>query len=300
MVVPEPKLPSWETAVHPENPTLPAWLRVLQLPLVRLVFLGGSLFYLMMIAEKNLERFKGSPLLAIIVIVGLGLLAIAIYMAYGRFIERRPVTELSLSGSGWEWASGVLLGAGLYSVCVLILVMLGVYRVDGLNPWTFLIPSVAMALKSGLFEELVFRGVLFRSVEDMFGSWISIFVSAFVFGFLHLLNPAGTITGGIFISIEAGLLLAAAYLVTRRLWICFGFHMAWNYVQSGVYSGTVSGSVNEPGLIRDTIQGPELLTGGSFGMEQSVVALVLCTTAGVILLIVAVRRGHIVPPPWKS
>ncbi|MFO1089654.1 MAG: CPBP family intramembrane glutamic endopeptidase [Hyphomicrobiales bacterium] len=281
------------------NPTVPPWLRILQWPLARLVVLGGILFYMMMMAESNLARFKSDPPLSIAAAIAMGLLATAVYVGYGRLIERRTVSELSLPGSVRECAAGALLGAGLYTACVLILMILGVYRVDGLNAWTFLIPGIAMALKAGIFEELVFRGVLFRSVEDMFGSWISIVVSSLVFGLLHLFNPEGTIAGGVFISIEAGLLLAAAYLATRRLWICFGFHAAWNYVQSAVYSGVVSGSVNEPGLIRDTIQGPDLLTGGSFGMEQSVIALVLCTTAGIILLIIAARRGHIVPAPWK-
>lgn len=274
-------------------------MRVLQFPLTRLVLLGGTIFYLMMVAESNLTKFKGNPLLAIAVTIGMGLLATAIYVGYAWFIERRSVSELSLPGSSREWAIGALLGAGLYTACVLVLMFLGVYRIEGLNPWAFMLPAAAMALKAGIFEELVFRGVLFRSVEDMFGSWISIVVSSFVFGFLHLLNPEGTVTGAVYISIEAGLLLAAAYLVTRRLWLCLGFHVAWNYVQSGIFSGIVSGSASEPGLIRDSIEGPVLLTGGSFGMEQSLIAFVLCTTTGIILLIMAVRRGHILPPPWK-
>lgn len=279
--------------------TAPIWLRILQFPLTRLIVLGGILFYMMMVAETCLIKFKGNPPLAIAAVIGMGLLATAIYVGYGRFIERRTVSELALPGSGREWALGAALGVGLYTACVVALMVLGVYRIDGLNSWTFMIPAVAMAIKSGLFEELVFRGVLFRSVEAMFGSWVSILISSFVFGFLHLLNPDGTIGGAVFISIEAGLLLAAAYLATRRLWICFGYHMAWNYVQSAVYSGIVSGGVSDPGLIRDTIQGPDILTGGSFGMEESVFALVLCTAAGLILLNIAIRRGHIVPPLWR-
>jgi hypothetical protein len=75
--------------------------------------------------------------------------------------------------------------------------------------------------------------------------------------------------------------------------------MAWNYTQSAIFSGVVSGGVTDPGLLRDSIRGPELLTGGSFGMEESIFALILCTTAGVIMLMIAIRRGHIVRPPWK-
>jgi hypothetical protein len=229
----------------------------------------------------------------------MALLAMVIYMGYGKLIERREVSELSTPGMGRELWTGALIGAGLYTACALILIVLGMYRIEGLNPWTFLIPGVAMALSAGVFEELVFRGVLFRSVEDLFGSWISVAVSSFVFGAVHLLNPEATLVGAIYVGIEAGLLLAAAYLVTRRLWISIGAHTAWNYTENAIFSGVVSGSISDPGLIRSSIEGPELLTGGSFGLESSVFALVLCTSAGLLMLIMAIRRGNIVPPPWK-
>lgn len=275
------------------------WLRILQSPLTRLIVLGAAMFQFMGWAQARLEQFHDTPLLGVPIQIALGLAAIALYVAYGKFIERRDVTELSTPGLGREWVIGALIGAGLYTACAVILMVLGIYKVEGLNPLAFLIPNLALAIKSGVFEELLFRGVLFRSVEAIFGSWVGILVSSLVFGLLHLLNPDATLGGAIYISIEAGLLLAAAYLVTRRLWICMGFHMAWNYFQSAVFSGVVSGAVSDPGLLKAKIEGPELLTGGSFGMEHSVVALVLCTTTGVILLMIAIRRGHIMPPIWK-
>jgi uncharacterized protein len=198
-----------------------------------------------------------------------------------------------------QWAMGALLGVGLYSGCAGILMILGIYQVEGFNPVSFMVPAIAMSVKSGIFEELVFRGVLFRSLEDLAGSWVALILSSLVFGFLHLLNPGATFAGAAYISIEAGVLLGAAYLLTRRLWVGIGFHMLWNYVQSAVYSGVVSGGVDEPGLIKAKIEGPHLLTGGSFGMELSVFALILCTTAGVILLVKAIRRGHLQPAPWQ-
>jgi membrane protease YdiL (CAAX protease family) len=283
---------------HARDAARPVWLRIAQSPITRLIVLGAALFYFMGWAQANLERFFDRPLLNLTVQIGLGLAAIALYWAYGRFVERREVTELSTPGMGREWALGALCGAGLYTASVVILMLLGIYKVEGINPLVFLLPNLAMAIKSGVFEELVFRGVLFRSVEAIFGSWTGIVVSSLAFGFLHLINPAATIGGAVYITIEAGLLLSAAYLVTRRLWICMGFHMGWNYFQSAVFSGVVSGSVSDPGLLKATIEGPEWLTGGSFGMEHSVVALVLCTTTGVLLLIAAIRRGHILPPVW--
>ncbi|MFM2148818.1 MAG: hypothetical protein RLZZ187_1124 [Pseudomonadota bacterium] len=274
-------------------------LRMLAMALIRLVVLGGAVFVMLVMSNDVMASLAGRPLAAAAAVAGMGAAGVAVYVGFGRLVERRRVEELSLPGMGRELGLGLVVGAGLYAGCVLILMVLGIYRIEGLNPWIFLLPAVAMALSSGIFEELLFRGVLFHTLEEVFGSWGALVVSSFVFGFVHLLNPAGTVMGAVFISIEAGLLLAAAYMVTRRLWLGIGFHIAWNYTQSGIFSGIVSGSDSAPGLIRASIDGPAALTGGSFGLEASLVAFLLCTATGLILLSIAIRRGHVVPPAWR-
>ncbi|WP_237216640.1 CPBP family intramembrane glutamic endopeptidase [Falsiroseomonas oryziterrae] len=269
------------------------------MPLARLVVLGGALFVMLVMSNDVMVALSGRPLASAAGVAGMTAAGLAVYVGFARFVERRRVTELSLPGMGRELGLGLAVGAGLYVACVLVLMALGIYRIEGLNPWTFLLPALAMALSSGMFEELLFRGVVFRSIEEVFGSWIALVVSSLVFGFVHLLNPAATVMGAVFISIEAGLLLAAAYMLTRRLWLSIGFHMSWNYTQSAVFSGIVSGGDADPGLMRASIDGPVALTGGSFGLESSVVALLLCTATGLILLAMAIRRGNVVPPLWR-
>jgi len=200
---------------------------------------------------------------------------------------------------GRELGIGLLIGAGLYTACELFLMALGIYRIEGLNPLSFMIPAIAMALSSGIYEELLIRGVLFRSVEQWLGGWAALVVSSLVFGLTHLINPQGTLEGALFIAVEAGILLAAAYMLTRRLWLSMGFHVAWNYTQSAIFSSIVSGNEPSQGLIRSTIKGPDFLTGGDFGVESSVLALLLCTATGIAMLVMAQRRGKIVPPIWK-
>ncbi|MDO9441714.1 MAG: CPBP family intramembrane metalloprotease [Beijerinckiaceae bacterium] len=282
------------------DPKPALWLRILQFPPVRLLLLGGALFLLMGTSNGYMTQLAKRPLASIAAVAVMAALALAFYAGFVRVIERRPVCELALPGMAKELGIGMLVGAGLYAGCVSILMMLGIYRIEGLNPWTFMLPAVAMALGSGIFEELLFRGALFRILEEWLGSWIALAVSSFVFGFVHLLNPAGTFMGALFISIEAGLLLAAAYMVTRRLWLSIGFHMSWNYTQSAIFSGIVSGGDSDPGLIRSKIEGPAALTGGSFGLEASLIAFMLCTTTGVVLLIMAIRRGNVAPPFWRK
>jgi hypothetical protein len=88
-------------------------------------------------------------------------------------------------------------------------------------------------------------------------------------------------------------------MLTRRLWLSMSFHVSWNFTQSAIFSGAVSGNDAQEGLIRGTMTGPDWLTGGSFGVESSVLALVLCTGTGIVMLVMAARRGTIVPPLWK-
>lgn len=279
--------------------TTPIWLRILQLPPVRLLLLGFVLYYCIGFSNLFMSENKGQTLPSTIAALAMIALAMGIYFAFARWIERREVTELALPGMAKEMGIGMLIGTGLYTGCMLILLVMGIYRMDGLNPVAFMIPAIASALSSGFLEELLFRGVLFRIVEEWLGSWISIIVSSVVFGLVHLVNPDATLLGAIFISVEAGLLLAAAYMVTRRLWMSIGFHISWNYTQSAIFGGIVSGGIAEPGLIKPILDGPDLLTGGQFGLEASLTAFLLCTATGAILLVMAVRKGNVVQPFWK-
>ncbi len=277
----------------------PTWLRILQFPPIRLVLLGAPLFYCLGFSNAFMGENEGNPLNQAIAAMGMIALAMWIYVGFARFIERREPTDLALPGFGRELGIGMLIGAGLYTVCVLILMVLGIYKVVGISPLSAMLPALPLALSSGFLEELLFRGALFRIVEEWLGSWVALIVSSVTFGFVHMMNPDATLTGAIFITVEAGILLAAAYMVTRRLWMSIGFHMAWNYTQSAVFSGIVSGGFSEPGLIRPVIVGPDYLTGGSFGLEASLTAFLLCTTVGVILVVKAVRDGRIVQPFWS-
>ena len=97
---------------------------------------------------------------------------------------------------------------------------------------------------------------------------------------------------------ENFIILAAAYLLTRRLWFAIGIHAAWNFTQSGIFSVPTSG-IPMHGLFVAELSGPPWLTGGAFGVEASAVAVALCTAFGLSLLALAARRGRFVVPFWR-
>jgi len=184
-------------------------------------------------------------------------------------------------------------------VVVAILASLGAFAVIGTGTMGAVLIPLLIAFAGAPFEELVFRGVLFRIIEQGLGSWLALVISAVIFGGLHLLNENATVFGAIAVMLQAGLMLGAAFMATRRLWLPIGTHFAWNFMQSGVFGIAVSGNEPHDGLIKSSLTGPDILTGGSFGVEGSIVTIALGVALSIYLLWVARKRRNIVPPPWR-
>ena len=124
-------------------------------------------------------------------------------------------------------------------------------------------------------------------------------LTALLFGASHLANPNATIFSAAAIAIEAGIMLGAAYMYTRSLWLPIAIHFSWNFAESGIYGTALSGYDIGTTFITSTTQGPAILTGGSFGPENSIIALILCLGAGIAFLFASAGRKHYILPFWK-
>jgi membrane protease YdiL (CAAX protease family) len=223
--------------------------------------------------------------------------AFAAYWGYVRLVERRTVDELAVSGAPRELGLGLLLGTGLFTITIGILWAAGFYHVTGTDGWFVLVESLSLAVMSGFIEELITRGIIFRIIEDSLGTWIALALSALLFGSMHLGNPHATLFSAMAIALEAGLLLGACYIVTRRLWLAIGVHLAWNFTQGGIFGVAVSGTTPH-GILQSNLTGPEILSGGAFGAEASVVAVIVCVTGFLVIIVKARKKGQIIQPFW--
>ena len=257
---------------------------------IAIPFAAAAIPFNLYVSDKSLKKAGALLLTAVI---------LSAYSGYVRLVEKRSVSELSGPHALRELAAGTLLGALLLSLTVGILAALGVYQVTGNNGWLPMIATVPGFILAAVLEEVVVRGVVFRILEQSLGSWLALALSAVIFGALHLLNPGATLLNASAIVLEAGILLAAAYMLTRRLWLCIGIHFAWNFMQGGIFSAAVSGGATK-GLLRAKLVGAEWLTGGAFGVEGSAVALVLCTSTALLLVIAAKRKGNVFQPFWSA
>ena len=260
--------------------------------LLGLSFVLGAIALASAAAELLPTRLKGAaPLcLAAAALVG--------YALFVRIVEQRPVVELVSPRWPQEALAGLAIGCGLFALVMLVLVVLGNYSVAGVNGIAVVGPALALSISAGVTEELAIRAVVFRILEGWLGSWWALAISAALFGVLHIANPNATIVSAAAVAIEAGILLGAAYMITRRVWLAIGIHIAWNFTQSGIFGVATSG-IELAGYLDGRLHGHPLVSGGSFGPEASVVAVVVCVGAGVAMIRVAIARGHLVPPSWS-
>lgn len=223
---------------------------------------------------------------------------IAAYIYFFRKYERRTITEFSNKGMAKYIITGLIIGVLLQCLTILVIVVNGGFEIVSVNPVSTIIIPLTVAFSVAIFEEILIRGIIFRIVEEKLGSYISLFITAIIFGALHLANPNSTGFSGLCVGIEAGFLMGAAYIYARNLWFPIAIHFAWNFMQSGIFGAITSGNEKTSSLLTTKITGSELFTGGAFGPEGTIQAVIFCLLASIVLLILS--ENKIIRPTWRK
>jgi membrane protease YdiL (CAAX protease family) len=223
---------------------------------------------------------------------------IGTYSYFFRKIEKREITEFSSKGIVKYSSIGILMGALLQSLTVLVIALNGGFEIVAVNAISNMIIPFTVAFSVAIFEEILIRGIIFRIAEEKLGSYVALVISAIIFGALHLANPNSTLFSGLCVAVEAGFLMGAAYIYKRNLWFPIAIHFAWNFMQSGFFGAITSGNEKTSSLLSTKITGNSLITGGEFGPEGSIQALVLCLLASIVLL--QLGKNKIVKPYWNK
>ena len=100
------------------------------------------------------------------------------------------------------------------------------------------------------------------------------------------------------IVIEAWLLFGAAYIYTRNLWFPIAIHFAWNFMQSGIFGAITSGNEKTSSLLTTKLTGNSFITGGEFGPEGTIQALIFCVLVSIVLL--QLSKHKLIHPYWKN
>lgn len=215
-------------------------------------------------------------------------LVLAAYITL-RWIDRRPFPMLGMSFSLQglkELLAGLTFGFLFLTVIFLILRIAGLVDVSfgGINSQTLdtLLTYLIVFTAAGILEELINRGYLFQAFIEGTRVWIAILVFSFIFSLVHIFNEDFSWVGAICIFLH-GVLFALTYFKTRSLWVPIGIHVAWNWTQGPLWGMKVSGTGIGHTFMKSVPRGPELLSGGNFGAEGSLITVIV--TAALVLYI---------------
>jgi membrane protease YdiL (CAAX protease family) len=224
-------------------------------------------------------------------------LTLGAYRLFVRWMEARQPDEVGRPVAT-DLGVGTLVGSAFVLTMVGAVALAGSFAITARNPLYFALIPLASAATAAAVEELLVRGLLLRILEEKLGSLIALALTAVIFGGLHAANSGATIRSTIAIAVSAGLILGAAFILTRSLWLAIGMHFGVNATQGALLGLPVSGA-RESGWLESSLSGNSLLTGGAFGLENSILVIPIGIGVAAVLLTMAIRRGRIRPAPWR-
>jgi membrane protease YdiL (CAAX protease family) len=255
------------------------WLRLRAI--LWAIFLSAGALGLFLSTQYLVGWLHFAPGSSYFIVLGIPLLALVGYGALVAAAERRrPVEVLPYRGMIADISIGALIGFILLCSLTALLWSLGLYQVQT-GHWQHVFDSfVFNSYLSGMMEELLFRAVLLRILGRAFGLTWGLLLSALLFGVAHLTHGDWLAVVGI--AINAGLTMGLLYIATGSIWMSIGLHTVWDFTEDSLL-----GVNSHNGLLRSTpVAGkPELLTGGQFGPDASVLSMVVgaLLAAGIFL-----------------
>lgn len=225
---------------------------------------------------QGLVAFQWTPLVEQTM---LAFLLLVVYAAMGFWLDREmhPVSEQGFpkrEDFTREIGMGLATGWSLAVVCVLCVVVGGEIAVAfswQLNAWGWLAADAAFFAMAALAEEIAFRGYGFQRLVKVLGPVSASLVFAVYYASVQAMIP-GMSRASIAVSVVLGLMLSAAYLRTRALWLSWGLNFGWKASRALLFGLAVCGDSTHSPVVQGDPMGPYWLTGGGFGLDGAWIA----------------------------
>ncbi|WP_075341074.1 CPBP family intramembrane glutamic endopeptidase [Tenacibaculum agarivorans] len=274
--------------------------KIVNYPITRIV-LGIGICLLVLIGFQN---FISKPIFQSLIVskeisdliinyVSVAVLLTTYYYLF-QFYEKRKITELSRKYLFSELGGGFLLGFFILSIVILILHLLGYYKILSFSGFTYFLGSFSFLVIAALIEEIFFRAILYRILENWIGTYIALAIISVVFELPHIFNDNVTV-----LSVVLGLLFGFAhgimYTYSKRIWLPFAFHLGWNFAQP-FYGSNLSGIDSVGSVFKAEFTGPKLITGTiNYGIEDSILSIFLLLIVCIVFFYLSVKESKIIP-----
>ncbi len=216
------------------------------------------------------------------------ILTIIITFVFRRWVDRKSFISLGLKteGHGQEAIAGGTLAVFIICGASLLLEATGDLKWIEIifDPRTLFL-AFGSAVLVAFYEELIFRGYILSSLMDSFPKWLSLLISALLFMIFHWT------TLGFFPLVNMlimGLIPGLNYLYTRNLWFSVCFHVGWIFMAGPVLG--FSGDESFQTLLQTEMHGDENITGGTSGLEGSVLLTAILLLSLVALYLILQKK----------
>jgi len=207
----------------------------------------------------------------------LGLLAALLTVwIFRKYIDRQSFMSLGFSTkkNGKDMIAGFSFGVVLISFGFLFLYFTNYLRVvDIIFDVETIFGTFLFFVFVAIHEEVVFRGYILNNLMKSMNKYVALAISAALFALIHGINPNINFVAIVNLLL-AGFVLGASYIHTKNLWLPIFFHLSWNYFLGPIYGFEVSGLEIKTMIVQEVV-GSDLITGGKFGFEGSLILTVL-------------------------
>lgn len=260
-----------------------AWSCYLVLGVLAFLIIPGVVGYVLLL---NTPAYTAVPLSTIA--------AVATLYAFKKYLSWYVEDGESLSFGGKARMMGVgwAVSAVNFLAIIVCLFLCGCYRIVTIEfDIARQLSWLSLFLLVGVVEEVIFRGILFRLIADKWNIAVGLTTSSLLFGLAHLGNPGATLWAALAIALASGWLFGMAYAYHQTIWAPVGMHWAWNYLEGGVFGCSVSGTpLDYRPLITPKISGTDLLSGGAFGPEASIICVAIGIGISIVYTVLYIKK----------
>ena len=260
-----------------------AWGCYLVLGVLAFLIIPGVVGYVLL---PNIPAYAAVPLSTIAAVVTL--FAFKKYLSW--YVEDGE--SLSFGGKARMMGVGWAVSVVNFLAIIVCLFLCGCYRIVNVElDVASQLSWLSLFLLVGVVEEVIFRGILFRLIADKWNIAVGLTTSSLLFGLAHLGNPGATLWAALAIALASGWLFGMAYAYHQTIWVPVGMHWAWNYLEGGVFGCAVSGTpLDYRPLITPKISGTDLLSGGAFGPEASIICVAIGIGISIVYTVLYIKK----------
>jgi len=278
--------------------------RIFNFPLLRvfviLIFLAPIMAINSVVVYQvieNLQEPVASYINMLRILISIPLFILS-YQFYCKVFERREAVEVSFKGALKHWLTGASVATLMVIIFVVLIAVVGEFKITEFRSLELLLTNFLNFTIGALFQDMLLLCIIYRLLEEFAGSWVSLVISLLIFAGVHGLNENESLLSVMMLMLSS-LIIIAPFILTRQIWLSWGFHAGWNFMQAGVFGMANSGIAFE-GWIKTEINAPDWVTGGEVGLEGTYHSAGLDFLIGVIILMMAIKAGKLVAPRWKS